>query len=282
MNKLDYIILILLSIFSLLWIAIWIKTKNFLGIFGFTNSSSTQTTNNSTTTPSPATTISPVTTLSPTTTVSPAITISPVTTTPSTSCISCIHGTCVNGVCICEPGYTGFNCLNEIKCPNNCNYNGDCVLGKCVCKNNYIGEDCSTFNGNWYNKLYTTDSVCNSNDKACPSGKCCVNNICIDCQPDTIIQNNGIYDGQKPTCPIDSTGLNFCSGKICIHGGSCVDKVDCVLSDWKKVSGCTPSTACKFGNITYTRDIITVPKYGGLECGPTTKYEQCYNARSYC
>ena len=66
------------------------------------------------------------------------------TTTKSPSCISCIHGTCVDGVCICEPGYTGFNCLNQIKCLNNCNYNGDCVQGKCICKTNYTGAECGS------------------------------------------------------------------------------------------------------------------------------------------
>jgi len=274
MNKLDYTIFILLTIFILIWITIWVKTKSFLGIFGLMNNS--KSTNEQQTTPQPSTTFQPITTSQPTTTPQP-------TTTKSPSCISCIHGTCVDGVCICEPGYTGFNCLNQIKCLNNCNYNGDCVQGKCICKTNYTGDDCSKFNGNWSNKLYTTDSVCATNDKACLSGQCCINNSCVTCDPDMLIQNNGIFDGQKPTCPIDSTGLRFCAdGKLCISSGNCVEKVNCVTSDWKTVSGCEPSTACKFGNITQKKDIITSPKYGGAECGSLTNYIPCYNARSYC
>ncbi|XP_040262353.1 tenascin-X [Bufo bufo] len=72
------------------------------------------------------------------------------------------HGRCEDGVCICNPGYTGPDCGSKA-CPRNCNNNGQCVKGKCVCNPGYSGPVCGT--------------------KSCPEncsgqGKC-TNGICI-------------------------------------------------------------------------------------------------------
>ena len=100
MDTLNIIIYILLSIIIITWVIFWIKTKSILGIFGINNSI------NQIITPSPSTTY-PLST----TTQSP-------TTTSGPTCISCINGTCLNGQCICSTGYTGWNCYNQILCPN--------------------------------------------------------------------------------------------------------------------------------------------------------------------
>lgn len=219
MNKLDLIILILSIIFISILIIFLLKSKNFFGIFG----SNQQSGNNSTTTPQPTTT-----------------TPQPTTTKPP-SCISCINGTCVNGVCICEPGYTGFNCLNEIKCPNNCNGNGACKLGKCECNKNWIGDNCTIYNANWYDKIYTTNLSCKTNELSCQPGKCCINNNCINCAQDTIIQTNGQYDGQKPTCKVVSN--NFCDvGDYCQYNGQCIESAIYAASNYNIIKSI-------FGNI---------------------------------
>ena len=55
------------------------------------------------------------------------------------------NGTCVDGDCICETGYSGVNCETNI-CDNiNCN-NGDCdlITGECDCFEGYEGTLCDT------------------------------------------------------------------------------------------------------------------------------------------
>ena len=203
MDTLNIIIYILLSIIIITWVIFWIKTKSILGIFGINNSI------NQIITPSPSTTY-PLST----TTQSP-------TTTSGPTCISCINGTCLNGQCICSTGYTGWNCYNQILCPNNCNSNGNCVLGSCVCNSGWTGNDCSVKNANWFGNLYTTNSTCGGvENTSCTAGNCCINGTCISCQSDTIIQNQGKFDGQKPSCAIVNN--NFCpGGEVCRYNGAC-------------------------------------------------------------
>ncbi|CEM24098.1 unnamed protein product [Vitrella brassicaformis CCMP3155] len=52
------------------------------------------------------------------------------------------HGKCRDGVCDCDPGYSGHLC--EHACPNECSHNGDCVEGACLCFAGWKGIDCST------------------------------------------------------------------------------------------------------------------------------------------
>ncbi|ESO82825.1 hypothetical protein LOTGIDRAFT_108840, partial [Lottia gigantea] len=52
------------------------------------------------------------------------------------------QGTCNNGKCSCNDGFTGTTCEIPI-CLNNCSNNGDCISGKCSCYAGFKGEDCS-------------------------------------------------------------------------------------------------------------------------------------------
>ena len=200
MEILDIIIYILSSAIIITWIIFWVKTKSILGIFGVTNTSNIQ----------PPTTPTP-TTLTPTTTKSPMCN--------SANCNS-ITGKCVNDKCICDPGYDGYNCSHAIQCLNGCYGHGACVLGKCVCNTEWIGEDCSIRNVNWNNKIYSSDLICKINDNACPPGKCCQNEKCVDCNNDMILQYNGTFDGQEPKCPLISN--NYCKKDAdCRYNGVC-------------------------------------------------------------
>merc|ERR1719162_2597744 len=54
------------------------------------------------------------------------------------------HGFCQYGKCFCEPGYGGTDCAKKTGCPNKCSNNGICVLGQCACAPGFGGESCET------------------------------------------------------------------------------------------------------------------------------------------
>lgn len=68
--------------------------------------------------------------------------------------VTCVHGACLEGNCLCNAGWTGPNCDEVDGCyARNCN-NGHCEDGACVCDALWDGNDCSEtiaqkFVGNW-------------------------------------------------------------------------------------------------------------------------------------
>jgi hypothetical protein len=62
--------------------------------------------------------------------------------------MQCNHGQCVDGSCVCDPGYTGDSCETNIDdCnPNPCQNGGTCTDGvdsySCDCAEGYSGENC--------------------------------------------------------------------------------------------------------------------------------------------
>ncbi len=75
------------------------------------------------------------------------------------------NGTCEEGICDCDPGYTGENCENTEDPCNGffCGEHGACVGGTCVCESDYEGDACEIHtimkdqfpgyeeNADWYN-----------------------------------------------------------------------------------------------------------------------------------
>lgn len=56
------------------------------------------------------------------------------------------HGVCVNGECLCSPGWGGLNCeLPRAQCPDQCSGHGTYLsdTGLCSCDPNWMGPDCS-------------------------------------------------------------------------------------------------------------------------------------------
>lgn len=56
------------------------------------------------------------------------------------------HGVCINGECLCSPGWGGLNCeLARVQCPDQCSGHGTYVpdTGLCSCDPNWMGPDCS-------------------------------------------------------------------------------------------------------------------------------------------
>ena len=61
---------------------------------------------------------------------------------------ACLHGTCVNGSCECDAGYTGQFCEMPPRGPcetEGCSDHGTCVDGICQCDAGYFGEYCDDF-----------------------------------------------------------------------------------------------------------------------------------------
>merc|ERR1719473_547213 len=60
------------------------------------------------------------------------------------------HGSCKNGYCTCQPGYTGQDCSEGVsKCPGHvnqtgadCSGNGECIGSQCHCRTGYFGPAC--------------------------------------------------------------------------------------------------------------------------------------------
>merc|ERR1711968_387553 len=53
-----------------------------------------------------------------------------------------LRGQCMNGKCLCNPGFSGDDC-SQPGCPNDCSDKGECKDGACVCKTGWSGVDCS-------------------------------------------------------------------------------------------------------------------------------------------
>ncbi|TSK20282.1 Tenascin [Bagarius yarrelli] len=128
-------------------------------------------------------------------------------------------GKCVNGKCVCDPGFTGPDCSIKA-CPKNCSSQGRCVNGKCVCNAGFTGMDCSE---------KSCPSNCNNKGR-CVNGKC----ICKegftgpDCSEKSCpgnCNNKGRCVNGKCVCDAGFTGPD-CSERSC--PGNCNNKGRCV------------------------------------------------------
>lgn len=71
-------------------------------------------------------------------------------------------GTCIEGECQCDPGFSGPFCSIEDLCYNvNCN-DGTCVDGSCECDPGYDGGDCTIVLRTAYLGIYNASEVCSS------------------------------------------------------------------------------------------------------------------------
>ncbi|XP_072344359.1 tenascin isoform X12 [Scyliorhinus torazame] len=107
------------------------------------------------------------------------------------------RGTCINGKCLCEEGFTGEDCGIEVSCPNDCSDQGRCINGVCRCFSGYTGEDCS-------------QQLCRFD---CGEYGICIDGICV-CD-----EGHTGEDCRIKLCP------NNCSGQgICINGQCVCDE----------------------------------------------------------
>ncbi|XP_018609981.2 tenascin isoform X2 [Scleropages formosus] len=128
-------------------------------------------------------------------------------------------GKCVNGKCVCHSGFTGSDC-SEKACPNNCRNRGECVNGKCVCASGFTGPDCAG---------KACPNNCNNKGR-CVNGKCVCDSgfMGLDCSEKACpnnCRNRGRCVNGKCVCDSGFMGLD-CSEKSCPN--NCRDRGRCV------------------------------------------------------
>ncbi|XP_060742963.1 tenascin-like isoform X1 [Tachysurus vachellii] len=160
------------------------------------------------------------------------------------------QGRCVDGKCVCFPGFSGPDC-SVPDCPGNCSKKGKCVNGKCVCDQGFTGPDCSVKtcpkNCSSHGRCVNGRCVCNTgftgpdcSERTCP-GNCnnkgrCVNGKCVcdtgfagpDCSERSCpgnCNNKGRCVNGKCVCDTGFTGPD-CSERSC--PGNCNNKGRCV------------------------------------------------------
>src|SRR5688572_21012104 len=74
--------------------------------------------------------------------------------------VACLNGgTCDDGDCTCENGFTGDRCqtgpCDNVECLNN----GTCVNGVCDCPDGYEGSDCGAAERDKFIGTYLTDGT---------------------------------------------------------------------------------------------------------------------------
>ncbi|XP_078124379.1 uncharacterized protein tnxbb [Sander vitreus] len=128
-------------------------------------------------------------------------------------------GRCVNGQCLCDPGFTGPDC-SQRGCPDNCSKRGRCVDGKCVCDSGFTGADCSEDScpGNCSNRGRCVNGECVCDDGF--NGPDCSERTC----PNDCFDRGRCVDG-KCLCDSGFTG-DDCSEKSC--PGNCNNRGQCV------------------------------------------------------
>ncbi|VDK46754.1 unnamed protein product [Anisakis simplex] len=129
--------------------------------------------------------------------------------------VECVHGECGDGVCLCENGWTGVNCL-EKECLPGCEQKGLCKNGTCICHKGWNGENChipgcpNNCNNNGECKMFNDEWKC-----GCDSshfGDDCLLPIEIDCDDGIDNDNDGLVDCEDSEC---CTERSCASNQMC-------------------------------------------------------------------
>lgn len=110
------------------------------------------------------------------------------------------HGTCIEGGCVCDRGFSGPDCAHREylhACPLNCS-SGECENGRCICPEGRSGDACEDIT-----PVNCTADCFGHGD--CVGGRC-------ECKP-------GFYG---PSCVSGCDGYMVASGAVCSGRGMCL------------------------------------------------------------
>ncbi|XP_016108002.1 tenascin-X-like [Sinocyclocheilus grahami] len=166
------------------------------------------------------------------------------------------RGRCVNGQCVCDPGFTGPECSSST-CPDNCNDRGRCVNGRCVCDAGFTGPNCG---------IRGCPDNCNNRGR-CVNGKC----VC----------DSGFtgQDCSEMSCPRKCNGRGRCvSGQcVCDPGFS---GPDCSVETCP--NNCSNRGQCVNGKCV-CESSFTSPDCSSRSCpGDCSNHGRCVDGRCVC
>ncbi|XP_050960206.1 tenascin [Labeo rohita] len=155
------------------------------------------------------------------------------------------RGRCVNGRCVCDPGFTGPDCSSST-CPENCNDRGRCVNGRCVCDAGFTGSDCGT---------RSCPANCNNRGR-------CVNGRCV-CDAGFTGSDCGTR-----SCPGNCNKRGRCANGKCVCDAGFAGE-DC--SEMSCPGNCNDRGRCVNGQC------VCDPGFSGPDCSAKTCPENCNN-----
>lgn len=167
------------------------------------------------------------------------------------------RGTCSDGVCFCDLGYTGEHCERVAKCPADCNHRGFCFRGECKCFTGYDGLSCEkVVKDNSCPKNCSGHGFCHLSKCTCMTGyegnDCskevgfCAKEVAAH-KDGKVCSGRGVCHYGKCFCEPGSKGKH-CQKSVCEHGcakkqGVCVlGKCHC-FPGWQG-NNCTVPQTC--------------------------------------
>ena len=174
------------------------------------------------------------------------------------------NGTCVAGVCVCRPGFTGSDCsaLNKCGTGTTCSGHGRCdpATGLCLCYSGYSGSDCSGV-------------------RKCQGRRCSDRGECDEATGGCIC-----YPGfSGVNCEIDNQGA--CAAKSCGSNGVCqvvggVAQCRCINNYSGQNCELPPADVCLGVRCGLHGNCVSVAGGNGYKCKCSDGYtgDACQNA----
>lgn len=150
------------------------------------------------------------------------------------ACTDPDRGVCIQGVCVCKPGFSGSSCAG-LQCPNGCSGKGLCdpLTGGCTCDEGMSGNDCSALSCLPFSNPCEGHGTCRDGkcicsppfvgtsceSKVCPIGRgkleCSGNGMCgldgaCHCPP-----GRGGLACEKDVCLNECSGVGLCRNEQC-------------------------------------------------------------------
>ncbi|KAA0710737.1 Tenascin [Triplophysa tibetana] len=165
-------------------------------------------------------------------------------------------GKCVNGQCVCDPGFSGLDCSTST-CPDNCSDKGLCVNGRCVCNPGFTGRSCQT---------QSCPENCNNHGR-------CVNSRCV-CDAGFTSP-----DCSETSCPENCNNRGRCVNGLCVCNPGFTG-TDCSVEACPE--NCSNHGRCEQGKCVCESG-FTGPDCSSASCpGNCNNHGRCVKSRCVC